>query len=108
IPGPRPERGVLELLFQKSKSLQARIREYYDMCAVRLDHEKAKTGEYGDLYTQVFWRGEQEEFSESRSAKGYSSLGAARSAVRIHLPAVSNAVTELRIDIADRELVLRI
>src|SRR5579864_3340097 len=51
IPGPRPERGVLELLFRKSKSLPARIRAYYDMCATRLEHEKGKAGEYGNLYT---------------------------------------------------------
>ncbi|PWU08265.1 MAG: hypothetical protein C5B51_08055 [Terriglobia bacterium] len=105
IPGSRPDEGILGLLFRNDPELPAQIHAYYEMCAARLEYEKAKTGER-DLSAQVFWRSEHEYFSEAKSARTSCTLDTARTAVRIHLPAISTPVTEVRIDISGRELVL--
>jgi len=107
IPGPRPERGILELLFQKNDSLPPRIRAYYEICTARLEHEKEKSNER-DVLTKLYWRGAEEEFSELKNAQNTFTLCADRTTVRLNLPPVSGAIDELRLDIVQEATVLRV
>ncbi|MGB7763152.1 MAG: TylF/MycF/NovP-related O-methyltransferase [Bryobacteraceae bacterium] len=108
-PGPAEYSGVLALLFDQRPGAAEAVRQHYELCADRLELRHARNStERADINPQLFWRCAGEEFSEDRSVRRYVSIGPDMSSVRVTAPPPAAVPVQLRIDIADRPIILEV
>jgi hypothetical protein len=104
-PGATPEQGLIPLLFSKEEDTFERLRRYYEICADHLEHkfwsERRRRPADWDVVTQLFWRGEGEDFGELASVRSSHTVTPQRSRLALPLPRMTRPPIELRLDLAD-------
>lgn len=110
-PGMAREDGIIPLLFGDDALMQ-QLRGYYEICADHLEYRfwlaRQKRPANWDVTTQLFWRKEEEGFTESASIRVAHTVTPERSRIALTIPRLTPGVAELRIDLTDRPAFLEL
>ncbi len=106
--GPPPEEGIGSLLFDECRAHPEAIRAYYELCATRLECAGLQAGQQWEVRARLYWRSAGEEFSEPQSTWKYHRFGTESSTLRLRLPATKKGIEQLRLDLSDEPILLRI
>jgi len=99
--------GILWIMFRPGTDC-APIRRYYETCAESLDCRDAKARpSRWDIVSQLFWRSENEDFGEDRSSRASLTITPSPTLMRLEA-ALSDAPCELRLDLTNRAMALRV
>lgn len=109
--GATPDEGIVPLLFRSESEMQE-LRSYYEVCADHLEHKfwlarKERPADC-DISMQLFWRSEDEPFTESASVRVAHTATAERSRIPFRVPGSSAPVVELRVQLTDRRAFLEL
>ena len=110
-PGPAARSGVLALLFRKRSGGADAARQHYELCADRLELRHARSSSAAarvDVNLQLFWRFGGGEFREDQSVKRHASIGCEISTVRLTAPQLDYDPVQVRLDIAERPVILEV
>lgn len=104
---PLPEAGILPLLF-KAEAAES-VKKYYARCAdaIEFRYRNERQGSW-DIGTQLFWRADNETFTEERSVTLYHTVQAQASTVVLRLPKLAVTPAEFRLDVSDRPVLLHV